>query len=238
MKALLAAFLLSLALPGCIRYEYEHEFWLRVDGSGRVFVTGRPGLWSAFKGAGRAADPEGTVTPGGVRSLFERSGLRVRRTTLTRRAGQPYVFIAADFDDVNRLAGTPAFPDLRIALTKGGDRLKLEGEWSRPRALPTPGERDRAGQMAVRFHLPSKVYDHKNAVSGLERGNILSWRQEVRQGLNGQALVFGATLDARSILWSTLGLFSAAIAAALALLAAILFLVVRAGRRARPPTAS
>ena len=35
-------------LRGCVAYEYEHEFWIRVDGSGTVNVTGRPELWTAF----------------------------------------------------------------------------------------------------------------------------------------------------------------------------------------------
>ena len=39
--------LLLLTLRGCVAYEYEHEFWLDVDGSGTVYVTGRPSLWTA-----------------------------------------------------------------------------------------------------------------------------------------------------------------------------------------------
>ena len=46
------------------------------------------------------------------------------------------------------------------------------------------------------------------------------------------ALEFGALLDPRSILWSTVGLFAGAIALALALLAGALWLVSRKGRRA------
>ena len=58
--------------------------------------------------------------------------------------------------------------------------------------------------MAVRFHLPSKVYDHRNAMDGVERGNILSWRQDVAQALERPTPSPSApTLDARSILCST-----------------------------------
>src|SRR4029077_14732200 len=40
MAARLAlALLLAAGLPSCVRYEYEHEFWLDVDGSGRVNIT-------------------------------------------------------------------------------------------------------------------------------------------------------------------------------------------------------
>jgi hypothetical protein len=232
LSRLSLALLLAAGIHGCVAYEYEHEFWLRVDGSGTVNVTGRPGLWTALKGLGRAEDPEGTATREAVRELFERSGLRVRRVTLTRRQGRPYLFVSADFDDVNRLSGTPAFPDLKIGLRPAGDRLVLEGTWARPRDAPPARPTDRDGLMAVRFHLPSKVYGHKNAFAGVERGNIVGWRQDVAQALDGRGLDFGAEIDQRSILLSTVTLFAGAIVLALALLGGILFWVVRKGRRA------
>ncbi len=229
------ALLLLLAAPlrGCLVYEYEHEIWLRVDGSGTVNVPGRPALWTAFKGLGRAEDPEGTATRESARQLFERSGLRVQRVTLTRRSGQPYLFVSADFDDVNRLAGTPAFPDLRLGLVRDGERLRLSGDWARPPGTSQPDARHREGLMAVRFHLPAKVYSHRNAVEGVERGNIVSWRQVVVQALDGRSLELGAVMDRRSILGSTVLLFGAAILTALALLALGLYLTLRRGHRQR-----
>jgi hypothetical protein len=226
-----ALVLLALSLQGCLVYEYEHEFWLNVDGSGRVFVTGQPSLWTAFKGLGSAADPEGTATRESARALFEKAGLRVRRATVTRRRGRPYLFISADFDDVRRLGETEAFPDLDVDLRTEGDRLRLEGSWHRPSPAPIAGVHP-AGLMAVRFHLPSKVYEHRNAADGVERGNIVAWRQEVAAGLRGEAIVFGAVIDRRSILWSTVGLFAGAIVLALTTLAAIVYILVRRGRAA------
>ena len=242
LPRLAAVLLLAAGLGGCPTYEYEHEFWLRVDGSGAVNITGRPALWTACKGLGNARDPEATATRDSVRALFERSGLRVKRVTLTRREGRPYLFISAEFDDVNALNGTPAFPDLRVGLRRERDRLVLEGTWARPKGAPDIGARDRDGLMAVRFHLPSKVYGHKNAAEGVERGNILGWRQDVAQALDGRGLDFGAEMDDRSILLSTVILFASAILLALLLLGGVLSLVVRRGRRdlaaAGPPPAS
>ena len=227
----LLALALLAGLRACVAYEYEHEFWLRTDGSGSVQVTGRPALWAAFKGLGSPDDPERPVTLEAARALFERSGLRVRRVTLTHRAGRPNLFVAADFPDVNRLTGTPAFPDLRLSLRREGERLHLEGEWRRPGAAPEVGARDREGQMATRFHLPSRVYEHRNAADGVERGNIVAWRQDVARGLDGEALLLGALMDSRSILGSTVMLFGAAIGVALALVALGLWLTVRRGRK-------
>ena len=226
---LAASLLLAAGLRGCVAYEYEHEFWLKVDGSGSVYLTGRPELWRAFKGL--ATDGLGNdELRAAARELFERSGLRVRRVTVTRRHGNSYLFLSADFDDVNALRGTPAFPDLDIALRPTGERLRLEGRWSRPAAAGGPPA-DSSGLMAVRFHLPSKVYGHDNAHLGVERGNIVSWPQELARGLSGQPLAFGATIDSRSILWSTVGLFAAAIALGVGIIAVALLLVFQRGRR-------
>jgi hypothetical protein len=226
--------LLLAGLQGCIVYEYEHEFWLRVDGTGSVYVTGRPELWTTFKGLDRAAGPEGTAIKEAARALFERSGLRVKRVTLTRRGGRPYLFVSADFDDVNRLSGTPAFPDLKVGLRPSGEKLILEGTWSAAEGRASVAPEGREGLMAVRFHLPSKVYSHKNAFGGVERGNIVGWRQEVAAALEGRPLDFGAEISRRSILFSTVTLFAAAIVGGLGLLAAALYVMFRKGRRINP----
>ncbi len=226
-----ALVLLAAATRACLTYEYEHEIWLRVDGSGTVNVTGRPALWTAFKGLGDPRNPDATATPDAARALFERSGLSVRRVTLTRRGGHPYLFVSADFRDVNALAQTPAFPDLALGLRGEEGRLRLDGRWARPPAALDIGIRDREGLMAVRLHLPSKVYSHRNAADGVERGNIVSWRQDVAEALDGSPLDLGAEMDERSILLSTVLLFGTAIAVALAILFAIFYALVRRGRR-------
>ena len=228
---LAALVLLAAGIRGCVAYEYEHEFWLKVDGSGTVYVTGRPELWRAFKGL-RSAGDDADALRKAARDLFERSGLHVRKVTITHRKGRPYLFVSARFDDVNALAGTPAFPDLQIGLRPLDGHLRREGRWSRPPSPAGPPV-DAFGLMAVRFHLPSKVYGHDNAAGGVERGNIVGWKQDVAQALGGASLTFGATIDSRSILWSTVGLFAAAIAAAFAIIAVALLLVFRRGKAER-----
>lgn len=229
LARLAACLLLAAGLRGCVAYEYEHEFWLRVDGSGTVNVTGRPELWSAFKGPA-AASPQGAPTRESVRALFERSGLAVKRVTLTTRGGREYLFVSADFKDLNALRGTPAFSDFEnLSVGREGERLSLYGIWRRPAARTEKPADD--GLMAVRFHLPSKVYEHKNAVDGVERGNIVGWRQDVAQGLAGRRLEVGALMDPRSILVSTVGLFAIAIVGGLSVLALGLYLAFRKGQR-------
>ena len=48
------------------------------------------------------------------------------------------------------------------------------------------------GDYRVRFHLPSRVYGHHNAADGVERGNILAWRQGVGAALDGGRLAIAA----------------------------------------------
>jgi hypothetical protein len=237
MSRLAVALLLAISVHGCVAYEFEHEFWIRVDGSGSVNVTARPELWASMKGLRDVSSADESSALQAVRALFESSGLRVRGVTLTHRAGRPYLFVAADFPDVNRLAGTPAFPDLSLSLLREGENLRLEGRWSRPPGLPDVGIDARDGLMAVRFHLPSKVYSHRNAFGGVERGNIVGWRETITEGLAGRPLEVGAVMDRRSIFLSTVGLFAGAIVAALALMASVLWWVVRKGRRSRTPAA-
>ncbi|HEY7412531.1 MAG TPA: hypothetical protein VII13_17445, partial [Vicinamibacteria bacterium] len=75
------------------------------------------------------------------------------------------------------------------------------------------------------------VYEHKNAVEGVERGNIVAWRQDVAEAVRGAPLSFGAVMDSRSILLSTVSVFAAAIALGLSLVAGAIYLVARKGRR-------
>jgi hypothetical protein len=230
LSRLAAVLLLATALRSCLTYEYEHEIWLRVDGSGAINVTGRLALWTAFKSLPLdESDPDAMKKA--ARELFERSGLRVKRVTLTRRGGHRYLFVSAEFGDVNRISYTPAFPDLRIGLRREGGEILLDGSWQRPLEALPGGDRDREGLMAVRFHLPSKVYGHRGAADGVERGNILSWRQEVASALDGGRLEFGADMDERSILFSTVMLFAGAVVLAVILLAIALWAVVRQGRK-------
>src|SRR5512143_392701 len=227
---LAAALLLVTALRGCLTYEYEHEIWLQVDGSGVVNVTGRPALWTAFKSVPLdERDPEAMKKA--VRTLFEESGLDVRRVTVTKRRGHRYLFVSAAFKDVNRISYTRAFPDLRVGLRREDGRLMMDGSWQRPiEALPG-GEKDRDGLVAVRLHLPSKVYSHRRAADGVERGNILGWRQDTAAALAGAPLDFGAAMDERSIRSSTVMLFAGAVVLAVVLLSVALWAVVRQGRK-------
>jgi hypothetical protein len=226
---LLSILVLAAALRGCVTYEFEHEFWLNTDGSGSFVVTAPPWVWNAAKNVGEARDPGATVNERTVLALFQDAAIRNPRVREVTRGGRPYITVAADFSDLNALSRTKAFPDLQIALRREGERLLLSGAWRRPEAAGA-AQGDVAGLMAVRFHLPSEIFEHRNAYAGVERGNILSWRRELREGMAGAPIEFGAAMGARSVLSATLGLFGLAILTGLGMIASVLFYFTRRGR--------
>jgi hypothetical protein len=88
------------------------------------------------------------------------------------------------------------------------------------------------GKELVRFrvHLPSRIPFH-NAPSGrIERGNILTWGQPLRERLRGTAIEMQVQFETESILATTLLLFGSTVAAAGATIGLLLWCVARRGR--------
>jgi hypothetical protein len=88
------------------------------------------------------------------------------------------------------------------------------------------------GSERVRFrvHLPSRIPFH-NAPSGrIERGNILTWEQPLRERLRGTPVVMQVQLETESILSTTLVLFGSTVAAAASTIGLLLWCVARSGR--------
>lgn len=229
MIRFLSILVLAASLQGCVAYEFEHEFWLKTDGSGSFVVTAPPWVWNSIKGARNPANPEAPPDEQSVAALFDNPAVSKLRVREVKRQGRSYITAAGDFSDINALPRTRAFPDLDVALRREGERLRLAGTWRGPTAQ-SRGPDDDSGLMAVRFHLPSEIFEHKNAFDGVERGNILSWRQDLHRGLTGSPIEFGATMGSTSVLSATLGLFALAILTGLALMAAALYLFARRGR--------
>ena len=194
-------------------------------------VTAPPWVWNSVKNVGDSRRVESTVSAATVSDLFRNPAFSAVRVKMITRSGRPYITVSADFSDVNALIGTKAFPDLAISLRRDGDRLRLFGVWRRPPSAGT-AQGDETGRMAVRFHLPSEIFDHQNAAMGVERGNILSWTQDLGAGIAGAPLDFGATLGTTSVLSATLGLFALAGAVGVSLIGLVLRFLQRRGREA------
>ncbi len=84
--------------------------------------------------------------------------------------------------------------------------------------------------IAFRVHLPSRITFHN--APRLERGNILAWEQPLRDRLAGRPMRMEARMETQSILYRTLWLFGGTFAAAMGVLALIIWWVGRKPRAA------
>jgi hypothetical protein len=88
--------------------------------------------------------------------------------------------------------------------------------------------------------MPSRIMWHNardletNETSDVQRGNILSWEQPLTDRLDGQPVAIEVRMEGQSILYRTLWLFFGAFAAAVLLLALIIWLTMRKGAPASP----
>lgn len=236
MIRLSSVVLLAVAVSGCATQEFEHEFWLRTDGSGSFKVTAPAWVWNAVKNVGDARDLEKTVNEETVGALFKDPAILKPRVKRETRGGHSYLEVAGSFSNINSLVGTRAFPDLVVAMRPEGGRLRLFGVWRRPQSSGT-AQGDGTGLMGVKFHMPSEIYSHRNASSGVERGNILSWRQNLSGGIAGSPIDFGATIGTKSrfrTLWMPLGLAVIAGGALMTLIFRLFSRLWRKRNRRRP----
>ena len=74
--------------------------------------------------------------------------------------------------------------------------------------------------------------------AGVERGNILVWEQRLADRLAGTPVAIDARVEARSILRTTLWIFGVSAAAAVGVMAGLIWWAVRRGRRASRATGS
>lgn len=235
MTRFLSVLVLAVSLSGCAAHEFEQEFWLRTDGSGSFSLTAPLWVWNAVKNVGDARNLETTVNVESVGALFKDPAILDPHVKAVTRGGDACITVTADFQDINALVGTRGFPDLVVAMRPEGRRLRMFGVWRRPQFAGNAQGND-TGLMAVRFHIPSEIFEHRNATLGVERGNVLSWQQTLSSGLAGAPLDFGATIGTRSVLRATpavLGLMTFGGVGAIAL---VLSYFLRRGRRRRRRT--
>ena len=98
--------------------------------------------------------------------------------------------------------------------------------------------------VGFRLHLPSRIIWHNardlvtDEPRDHERGNILAWEQHLADRLEGTPLHIKVEMDSQSILHRTLWLFGGAFAAALAVMASLIWFTIRKGAREAATTAT
>jgi hypothetical protein len=256
----LLAIVLALAVAGCSggvrallgpEYEYEEDLTLALDGSATIIVnTSLPAL-AALRGLDVAADAN---TPSDqIRSqidhLYSSPYASVVRVSQWTRHGRRFVGIRLSVPDIRRLSKSAPFAWEHFELKTDGDEVTYRDALG-PSAFKR-GTLSNVGWqgnelVAFRLHLPSRIRYHNsrdlhtNQPLSPSRGNILTWEQMLTDRLDDGPIgyandhtpgVMEVRMDRESILYRTLWLFASAFIAAVVLLAFMIWLAVRKGRR-------
>ncbi len=214
------------------QFEYEEEIFLGLDGSVTVVVNASIAAMATLRGAQLDANPDARVDRNAVRAFYECPGVEVVRVSRPwQRDGRRFVQVRIDAADVRDLSRCPAFSWATYALERATGTMRFTQRIGAP-ASSTPAPGWHGGEfVAVRIHLPSRISFHNAPSREVERGNILTWEQPLRNRLAGEALDIDVRMDERSILRRTLSVFGMAVAAALVLLVAAVWWVKRKGHR-------
>jgi hypothetical protein len=250
VRALLVLSLLSLSFAaGCggggsvfgKQYEYEEDLYLALDGSATLIVnTSIPAL-VALRGADLSVDPAKRVDREKVRQLYSSPVAEVTRVSREwRRGGRRFVQVRLDIPDVRKLSEAAPFAWSRYRLEQRDGlhvfRQHVGASAFRPGTLQNVGWTGKE-LVAFRLHLPSRIEWHNardietNQPRDHERGNILRWEQVLADRLDGVPVDVEVRMQSQSILYRTLWLFAGAFLAAVALLAFLIWLMVRKGAR-------
>ena len=232
-----ALVLLVLATASCSvvlpkQYEYEEEIYLALDGTATVYVNGSVAALVALRGLPLDVKPRALVDRAQVRALYTSPVTEVTRVSTSRRNGRRFVHVRLSVSDIRALQTAAPFAWSRYALAQRGDEY-VYTQHVGGAAGTAVGDVGWKGDesVAFRMHLPAKIRFHNAPSKQVERGNILAWEQTLKDRLAGTPLTMEVRLDTQSILYRTLWLFGLMFALVAVLFVAIIWWVVRAGRR-------
>lgn len=242
VAVLLLVFLAACGRQGFGRqYEYDEQLYLDPDGSATVIVNASIPSLIALHGLPLDPAPRARIDRDEVRAMVEEPGLQIAKVSrVWRRDGRQFIQISAEIDDITKLGATKLFRGHQVTFTESADgtREYRQEVGASATAPPAPGAYGWTGAelTAFKLHLPSRIHAHNvrdietNATGTVERGNILTWEQPLTDRLAGKPLAMHVTMEAGSILYTTLWLFAGSFAAALLLLVFVIWWVIRRGR--------
>jgi hypothetical protein len=234
-----AALAAVLAISACggaglvKHYEYDEDIYLSTDGSATIYLNASLPALVSLRGMDLDVRPTANVDRAQVRRLFSSEATRVTRVSRWRRFGRQFVQVRMAVDDIAKLGSAAPFSWATYAV-KRRDDLVVYRQQLGAAAGKSVGDVGWKGSelIAVRVHLPSRVRYHNAGAGNLKRGNILVWEQGLTDRQAGKPLEIEAHIEQTSILSSTLMLFAVSGLLALLVLAALIWWVVRKGKRA------
>jgi hypothetical protein len=262
MRAALAALVVAAVVSACsgraagplgTEYEYEEDLTLSLDGSATLVVNASVPSLVALHGLPLSTDPRTRADQLNeqIRALYSSDRAHVRRISAWTRHGRRFLGIHIAVDDVRALPAIAPFAWAAYDMHEAGEQIVFRHTLSRPAA---PGSLAGSGLtgneiIAFRLHLPARIrfqnsrYLDRDASRPAARGNILTWEQRLADRLQGQPIAYGedrkadvmeVRMDRQSILYRTLWLFGIAFAAALVVLAGLIWLTMRRGTPEAP----
>ena len=239
---LFAALLLAGSLVAACRgggflrqYEYDEDIYLSLDGSATVYVNGSLPALAALRGFDLDLRPNARFDRDRIAGLYDSPGIRVIRVTSSRRQGRRFAHLRLEVDDIRKLPSARPFSWASVRFERMGELFRYRQDVGAA-AGRRVGDVGWTGSelVAFRLHLPSKIAYHNAGKDNLLRGNILLWEQAFSARLAGDPLAMEARMEPTSILYHTLWLFAGSMIAAFAVLAAIIWWVVKRGKGRLP----
>jgi len=255
MRAPLVAIVLAATAAACggrsplgPDYEYEEDLTISMDGSATVVVNASVVALDALRGMSLDPDPAARTDQlrDQVRALYESPYTSVGRISTWTRSGRRFVGIRVGVPDIRSLPKAAPFAWATYELHAQGEQVAFRQTLSKSPPPVRPPPQWRGDEIvAFRLHLPARIrFQNSRYLDGGEsrpasRGNIITWEQRLHQRLEGKPIAYAedrtpdvmeVRMDRESILYRTLWLFGIAFAAALLVLAALIWLTLRKGR--------
>lgn len=228
--------LLALTASGCGRgllrqFEYDEDLYLALDGTATIYVNGSLPAFVALRGADFDVRPAARFDNDRIAAFFASPGVRVVRVTSSRRQARRFAHVRLEVDDIRKLPQTRAFSWATVRFDRMDTLYRFREDLgaSVNRAVGDVGWKG-TELVGFRVHLPSKIAYHNAGPDNLLRGNILAWEQTLSERLAGQPLGMEARMEPTTILYHTLWLFLGSMSAAFAVLALIIWWVVKKGK--------
>jgi hypothetical protein len=257
LRAALLAMVMAAVVSACsgrgggplgTEYEYEEDLTLSLDGSATLVVNASIPALVALRGLPLDTElkARADALKEQIRTIYSSENSRVGRISNWTRRGRRFVGIHLKISDIRALPKTAPFSWATYDLHEEADQVIFRETLSKPAtsgALPAGLTGDEI--VAFRLHLPARIrfqnsrYLDKDESRPAARGNILTWEQRLRERVQGKPIAYAedrrpdvmeVRMDRQSILYRTLWLFAIAFAAALLVLAGLIWITMRRGR--------
>jgi hypothetical protein len=214
-------------------YEYDEDIYLSVDGSATIYLNASVPALVSLRGMDLDTRPTASLDRAAIRRLFTTETTRVTRVSRWRRFGRQFVQVRMAVDDITKLGSAAPFSWATYQIDRRDGLVVYRQRVGAAAGKPVGDVGWKGSELvAVRVHLPSRIRYHNAGPGNLKRGNILVWEQPLADRQAGKPLEIEARIEQTSILYSTLMLFAVSGLLALLVLAAIIWWVVRKGKRA------